>query len=64
MRDCKPQRCVQQHKSLKVTRNATDGNPLINEAAKQIFAKNLFKISCTVINKSLRPPPKIDHFLT
>ena len=45
MRDSKPQRWIQQHKSLKVTRNATNGDKHINEATKQIFANNLFKIS-------------------
>ena len=35
-----------QHKSLKVTRNATNGDKHINEASSQIFANNLFKISC------------------
>ena len=37
MRDSKPQRCVQQEKSLKVTRNATHKNKHINEASKQIL---------------------------
>ena len=46
MRNSKPQRCVQQHKSLKVTRNATNADKQINEASKQFFANNLFKISC------------------
>ena len=46
MRNSKPQRCVQQHKLLKVTRNATNGDKHINEATKQIFANNLFRISC------------------
>ena len=46
MRDSKPQRCVQQHKSLQVTRNATNRDKHINEASKQIFANNLCKISC------------------
>ena len=45
MRDSKPQRCVQQHKSLKVTQNATNGDKHINEAFKQIFANNFFKLS-------------------
>ena len=45
MRDSKPQRCVQQHKLLKVTRNATNGDKHINEASKQTLANNLFKIS-------------------
>ena len=46
MRDSKPQRCVQQHKSLKVTRNATNRDKHINEASKQTFANNLIKMSC------------------
>ena len=46
MRDSKPQRCVQQHKSLKVTRNATNRDKHINEASKQTFANNLFKMLC------------------
>ena len=41
MRDSKPQ-----HKSLKVTRNATNRDKHINEASKQIFADNLLKVSC------------------
>ena len=45
MRDSQPLRCVQQHKSLKVTRNATNRDKHINEASKQLFANNLFKIS-------------------
>ena len=44
MRDSKPQRCVQQHKSLKLTRNAGNSVKHINEASKQTFANNLFKI--------------------
>ena len=46
MRESKSQRCVQQHKSLKVTGNATNRDKHINEASKQTFANNLFKISC------------------
>ena len=46
MRDSKPQCCVQQHKSLKVTRIPTNRNKHINEASKQTFATNHFKISC------------------
>ena len=46
MRDSKPRRFVQQHKSLKVTRNATNRDKHINEASKQIFANNHFKLSC------------------
>ena len=46
MRDSKPQRCVQQLKSLKVTRNATSRDKHINEASKQTFANNLFEKSC------------------
>ena len=45
MRDSKPQRYVQQLKTLKGTRNARNGNKHINEASKQTFANNLFKIS-------------------
>ena len=52
-RDGKPQRCVQQHKSLKVTRNATNRDKHINEASKQIFANNLFKISCKSMQSML-----------
>ena len=46
MRDSKPQRFVQQHKSQKLTRNATNRDKHINEALKQIFAHNYFQISC------------------
>ena len=46
MRDSKPQRCIQQHKSLKVTRNATNQDKHINEASKETFANNLCKTSC------------------
>ena len=46
MRDSKPQRSVQQHKSRKVTRIATNRHKHINEASNQFFANNLFKISC------------------
>ena len=46
MRDSKPQRCVQHHKSLKVTRNPTNRDKHINEASKQTNSSNLFKISC------------------
>ena len=46
MRDSESQRSVQHHKSLKVPRNATNRNKHINEASKQTFANNLFKISC------------------
>ena len=45
MRDSKPQRCVQQPKSLKATRNPTNPDKHINEAPKQTFANNFFKIS-------------------
>ena len=41
MRDSK-----QQHKLLKVTRNTTNRDKHINEASKQAFANNLFKLSC------------------
>ena len=46
MRDSKPQRCVQHHKSLKVTQNALNRDKHINEASKQTFANNLFWIIC------------------
>ena len=42
MRDSKPQRCVQQHKLLKMTQSATNRDNHINEASKQTFANNLF----------------------
>ena len=45
MCDSKPQRCVQQHKSLKVTQNATNRHKHINEASKHIVAKNRLKLS-------------------
>ena len=44
--DSKPQGCDQQHKSLKVTWNATNRCKHKNEASKRSFANNLFKISC------------------
>ena len=53
MRDNKTQRCVQQHKSLKVTRNATNKDKHINETSKQIFANNLFKLSYRYIKGML-----------
>ena len=46
MRDSKPQRFVQQHKSLKVTQIATNRGKHINEAWKNVFAHNLSLISC------------------
>ena len=46
MRDSKPQRCVQHHKSLKVTQNAINRDKHVNEASKQTFANNLFEILC------------------
>ena len=46
MRDKKPQNNVQQHKPLKVTRNATKQKKHINEASKPTFANNFFKMSC------------------
>ena len=46
MRDSKPQRCTQQHKWLKAIPNATNRDKDINEASKQTFANNLFKMSC------------------
>ena len=45
MRDSKQQRCAQQHAALKLPRNAKNGDKHINEASKQTFANNLFKIS-------------------
>ena len=48
MCDSKPQRCVQQHQSGKVTRNATNRGKQMKEALKQKFAKNPFKISCKI----------------
>ena len=53
MGDSKPQRCVQQHKSLKVTRNATNRDKRTNEASKQTFANNLFKMSCKYMQSML-----------
>ena len=44
--DSKPQGCDQQHKLLKVTWNATNRCKHKNQASKQSFANNLFKISC------------------
>ena len=46
MRDSEPQSCNQQHKQLKVTQNATNRDKHINEESEQVFADNLFKISC------------------
>ena len=46
MRDSKPHRCFQQHKSIKTTRNATKQDKHINEASKQTFPNNLFQMSC------------------
>ena len=46
MRESNPQRCVQQHNSLKVTRNATNRDKHMNEASKQTLAYSLLKISC------------------
>ena len=45
MRDSKPQRCVQRHKSLKVTQNATNPNKHINETFKRSFVNKFIKIS-------------------
>ena len=45
MGDNQPKRFAQQHRWLKVTRNATNGDKHVNEASKQIFASNLFTIS-------------------
>ena len=52
MRDSKPQRCVQQHKSLKVTQNPTNRDKHKNEASKQILSNNLLKISRTSTQSS------------
>ena len=46
MRDSEPQCCVQQHNLLKVKRNGTNRDKHKNEASKQTFATNYFKISC------------------
>ena len=46
MRDSKPQRCIQHHNPLKVKRNGTNRDKHKNEALKQTFATNYFKISC------------------
>ena len=45
MRESKPQRCVQHHSSLKVTRNATNRDKHINEASKKTFDNNLLEMS-------------------
>ena len=45
MRDSKLQRCIQQHKELKVIQKATNGDKHIHEAFKQTFAHNLSKLS-------------------
>ena len=45
MHDNKQQSCAQEHKSLKMTQNATNRDKHINEESKQTFANNLFKIS-------------------
>ena len=49
MRDNEPQCCIQPHKSIKVTRNATNRD----KASKQIFANNLFTISCKYMQSML-----------
>ena len=60
MRNSKPQLCVQMHESLRVTQTAKNWVKHINEASKQIFANNLFKISCTVnTRKAVFPNRKI-----
>ena len=46
IRDSKPKRFVQQHISLKATQHATNRDKHINEESEQVFADNLFKISC------------------
>ena len=43
MRENKPQRWVQQHLELKLTRNETKRDKLVNEASKQTFDDNRFK---------------------
>ena len=43
--DSKPHRCVQQQKLLKVAQNPTNGDKQLNEAFKQFYDHNLFKIS-------------------
>ena len=43
MRDSKPQRCVQQLKSLKMTQNATNRAMHINEASIKIFCQHFFQ---------------------
>ena len=48
MRDSKPQRCVQPHNSVKVTRNATNRDKHINEASKQIFLNIFLKYSANI----------------
>ena len=53
VRDSKPQQCVQQLKLLKVLWNATNRDKHINEASKQTFASNLFKISCKYMESML-----------
>ena len=40
MRDSKPQRCAQQHNTLKVTQNATNEDKYKKEASKKNFANN------------------------
>ena len=45
MRDSKPQRDVQQHKLLEMPKIATNREKHINDASKQTFADNLFKMS-------------------
>ena len=53
MRDSKPQRCVQQPESLKMRHMATNRKKHINEALKQTFANNLFKISSKYVQSIL-----------
>ena len=52
MRDSKPQRCVQHHKSLEVTQNAINRDKPINEAFKHIFCQqcgeNIIQKTCKV----------------
>ena len=49
MHDSRQQCCIQQHRSLKMNRNAINRDKHINEAAKQTFANNFFKVSCKYI---------------
>ena len=48
MHDSKPQRCVYQHKLLKMTQNALNRDKHMKEALKQILPNKLFKVSCNL----------------